>query len=142
MSSAPPPNIQFVDERRFLTREAIAYLSRIVANPTEQFIAGEILTAAAVSYLTMPFNQSGEVTAATAANPSGSDAQVVIYIVPDGQAPDAEYVIVSYVDVPSLSSVVLSSLVGQAIPNGASVYAEATVADTITLTVSGVRRAL
>lgn len=140
--SAPPPNIVFVTERGFLTREAIAYLSRITASPLEQFIAGQELPIAATSYLTMPFNQSGEVTAATASNSSGTDAQIVVYIVPNGQVPGPQYAVVAYADVPALSTTVLTGLIGQAIPNGASVYAMATVADTLALTISGVRRAL
>lgn len=139
--SAAPPNIQFVDERRFLTREARFYLESIVATPTEQFISGVRLPLAATSYVSFPFNASGEVTAATAANPTGTDAQVVVYVVPNGGTPAAEYIVVSYADVPALSSVTLPTLVAQAIPPGASIYAFATVADTVTLTVSGIRRA-
>lgn len=139
--SAAPPNIQFVDERRFLTREARFYLESIVATPTEQFIAGQVLGLSPTSYASFSFNQSGEVSAATAANPTGTDAQVVIYVVPDGETPSAEYIVVSFADVPALSSVTLPTLVAQAIPPGASIYAYATVAATVTLTVSGVRRA-
>ena len=140
MSSAPPPNIRFVDDRGFLTREARAYLSRITENPVEQFISGVQLGLSPVSYITLPFNVAGEVTAATAANTSGTDGQVVVYIVPDGEAPAPQWIVVSYQDVPALSSVVLSGLVDQAIPPGASIYALASIASAITLTVSGVRR--
>lgn len=140
MSSAPPPNIRFVDDRGFLTREARAYLSRITENPVEQFISGVQLGLAPVSYLTLPYNVAGEVTAATAANTSGTDGQVVVYIVPDGDTPGPEWIVVSYQDVPALSSVSLPALVAQAVPPGASIYAFASIASAITLTVSGVRR--
>jgi hypothetical protein len=139
--SAAPQNSQFVDDRRFLTREARAYLARITERSVEQLIAGQILTLSAVAYASFSFNQAGEVTAATAANPTGTDAQVVVYVVPNGESPAAQYIVVSFQDVPALSSVSLTGLINQAIPPGASIYAYASVADTVTLTVSGVRRA-
>lgn len=139
--TAAPQNIQFVDERRFLTREARAYLARIAEQNVEQLIAGQILGLSPVSYADFSFNQAGEVTAATAANPTGTDAQVVVYVVPNGESPAARYMVVSFQDVPQLSSVLLTGLINQAIPPGASIYAYASVAATVTLTVSGVRRA-
>lgn len=139
--SAAPPNIQFVDERRFLTREARFYLESITATPTEQFIAGVRVSLTVTPYITFPFNASGEVTAATAANPTTTAAQMSIYVVPNGAIPADEYLVAANVSVPALSSVTLPTLVAQAIPPGASIYALATVADTVTLTVSGIRRA-
>lgn len=134
-----PPNILWVDQRGALTREALAVLSSITnAGPT-QWVADTLTTTDAL-YYTVQADKTGEITAASAVNTSAGDILINVHIVPDGDSSTASNLVVSNLVVPVGVSVSLDSLIGQAVPPGASIYADSDTAAACVLTISGIER--
>lgn len=134
-----PPNILWVDQRGYLTREAIAVLTSIVGTSPTQWISDTLTTSSAL-YYTVLADRTGEITAASAVNTSASDILLNVHIVPSGDSPTALNLVVSSLVVSAGVSVSLDSLVGQSVPPGASIYADSDTAAACVLTVSGIER--
>jgi hypothetical protein len=135
-----PPNIMWVDQRGGLTREALAVLSSITNAAPTQWVA-DTLTASDALYYTVPADKTGEITAASAVNTSAGDILINVNIVPASASPSASNLVVSNLVVSVGGSVSLSSLVGQAVPPGASIYANSDTVAACVLTISGIERA-
>lgn len=134
-----PTSIRFVDERGFLTREAIALLDRLDIGQQQQIVPTVGLGMSPAPVLDLPPNASATISAAVASNASGGGIVVNIWIVPAGGVVQPGY-LVSTGTVPANGTLSLP-LAGVVVPPGGGLFAQAGLAGVMTLTVSGTRRA-
>ncbi len=134
-----PTGIRFVDERGFLTREAIALLDRLDVGQPQQIVPTVGLGMSPASVLDLPPGAAATISAAIASNTSGGAVAVSIWVVPAGGVVQPGYLVASGT-VPANGSLSLP-LAGVVIPPGGGLYAQAGLGGVVTLTVSGTRRA-
>lgn len=83
-------------------------------------------------------DRPGAIHAAVACNTTGADATLTIWLAMNGAAAAVGNMLYNAVLVPANSSVNLANLPNHSLPTGAKLYAQASAANTIALTVSGV----
>ena len=77
------------------------------------------------------------IDAATVCNPTGAAVTLTVYLVTDGDAAAADVALYSAFSVDAGATVVLSGLINQCVPAGATVSALASSGASLTLTISG-----
>lgn len=102
----------------------------------KQLIPTVELTNAAADYYTAT-GVIGDISAATATNITSGTVSVTVYLVASGGSPGTTNKVVQTRNVPANSSIQLWEIIGQKIPDGASIQAAASSNSAINLTVGG-----
>lgn len=109
----------------------------MAAAQTKLLFTATQLTASTATYYTVGANTNTIIDSAIAANSTGTNRTITIYLVPSGGSADGNTIAVVSTVVPANSDVSLSRLVLQALPAGATIQAKSDAATAVTLRISG-----